>query len=55
MLYYQDGGSEKDVRDITGIPVRSGHHLNRPYLDRHADALGVEEEWRSILLKLGLT
>ena len=53
LLYYQDGGSEKLVRDITGILVRSSDLVDREYLDRTADELGVGEEWRSILAKLG--
>lgn len=52
LLYYREGGSEKHVRDITGILSRSGDLIDREYLDRFAAELGVEEEWRSILDKL---
>lgn len=54
LLYYSEGGSEKHVRDISGILQRSGELVDRTYLDRHANDLGVMQEWRSILDKLGL-
>lgn len=52
LIYYQDGGSEKHVRDITGILVCSRDAIDRDYLDHHAKQLGVDEEWQSILAKL---
>ncbi|MEM6331401.1 MAG: hypothetical protein AAF790_14300, partial [Planctomycetota bacterium] len=54
LLYYRDGGSEKHIRDITGVLTTGAVELDRAYLDHHARGLGVEEEWRSILTKLGL-
>ncbi|TWT86331.1 hypothetical protein Mal64_38720 [Pseudobythopirellula maris] len=53
LIYYREGGSEKHVRDITGILVTGAVEIDRQYLDRFAEQLGVEEEWRSILQKLG--
>jgi hypothetical protein len=52
LLYYQDGGSEKHIRDITGIMTRSRESIDRNYLDQTAVELGVDEEWQSILKKL---
>lgn len=54
LLYYQDGGSEKHLRDITGILLRSGEQIDHAYLRDSAREIGVTEEWHSILLKLGL-
>lgn len=54
LIYYQDGGSEKHVRDITGILRTEVAPLDRQYLDRFAVELGVAEEWRSILDHLGI-
>ncbi|MEO1496820.1 MAG: hypothetical protein AAFV43_06680 [Planctomycetota bacterium] len=53
LLYYRDGGSDKHVRDITGVLATDVVKVDREYLDRTADELGVGEEWRSILAKLG--
>ena len=40
MEYYRDGGSEKHLRDITGILKVSGAGLDRGYVDRWAKAKG---------------
>lgn len=53
LLYYQDGGSEKHLRDITGMLLRMPTEVDRDYLNRFATELGVLEEWHSILRKLG--
>lgn len=55
LIYYKDGGSEKHVRDITGILTAGAVDIDRDYLAHHAKELGVEEEWRSILEKLNLS
>src|SRR5690606_24706532 len=34
LIYYNEGGSEKHLRDITGIICVSGELLDREYLDR---------------------
>lgn len=54
LLYYQEGGSEKHVRDITGILKISRAIIDREYLDRSAEELGVGSEWRSVLDKMGI-
>jgi hypothetical protein len=46
---YRDGGSEKHLRDITGVLRISGAHLNRAYIDQWADQLEVSEIWQEIL------
>lgn len=48
LIYYQDGHSEKHVRDIRGIIKVSGSDLDLAYLDRCAVQLGVSEIWASI-------
>lgn len=53
LLYYREGGSEKHVRDITGILSTGVVAIDRDYVDRCASELGVEEEWRSILDHFG--
>lgn len=52
LLYYREGGSEKHLRDITGILLTNVVALDRAYLDHHARELGVDGEWASILRRL---
>lgn len=49
LRYYQEGGSEKHVRDIGGILRVSGAKIDRPYVERWAAELGVSEVWRAIV------
>ncbi len=49
LVYYKEGGSEKHVRDITGILTAEAVVVDREYLDKMARQLGVDEEWKSIL------
>lgn len=53
LLYFQEGGSEKHVRDITGILTTEAVELDTDYLERWCKQLGVLGEWDSILAKLG--
>lgn len=53
MLYYQEGGSEKHLRDITGILKVSGDQVDRAYVARWAAELGVMDIWQAILKRLG--
>lgn len=52
LVYYREGGSDKHLRDITGILLTNAVVIDRVYIDSQAAALGVDEEWRSILNKL---
>ncbi|MEM1304227.1 MAG: hypothetical protein AAGG46_04990 [Planctomycetota bacterium] len=52
LLYYREGGSEKHLRDITGILRRSGEIVNEGYITQHAKELGLTDEWQSIVDKL---
>lgn len=53
LLYYQDGGSEKHLRDIAGIWKRSGDSIDRSYLEQTIEELGLQEAWCVMLEKLG--
>lgn len=52
MEYYKEGGSEKHLRDITGILRVSGVDVDRPYIASWAERLGVREIWEAILRRL---
>lgn len=52
MLYYREGGSEKHLRDITGILKISGDQVDQQDVKKWADELGVSEIWEAILARL---
>jgi hypothetical protein len=49
MEYYRDGGSEKHLRDITGVLKISGDSLDREYIAHWASELGLVSIWQAIL------
>lgn len=51
MVYFQEGGSDKHLRDIAGVLKLQGDRLDRDYIDKWAQLLGVEAVWRSIVAK----
>ena len=53
MNYYREGGSEKHLRDITGILTIRGEKIDRTYVAEWAETLGVSEIWQAILRRLG--
>lgn len=52
MRYYNEGQSDKHLRDITGMIRTLGDGLDYPFLDRCADELGVEHIWKAIQERL---
>lgn len=54
MEYYKEGASEKHLRDIAGVLKFGGSSLDRAYIERWADRLGLRQIWDSILAKSGL-
>jgi hypothetical protein len=52
MVYYREGGSEKHLRDITGILRICGETLDREYVVDFAKQLGLTEIWEAILHRL---
>ncbi len=51
MLYYREGGSEKHLRDITGMLKVSGAGVDREYVSKWATALGVDDVWQAVLAR----
>lgn len=49
LLYYREGGSEKHLRDITGILAVSSQGLDRRYILHWARKLDVEDLWRTVV------
>jgi hypothetical protein len=52
LLYYREGGSEKHLRDITGILKISGDVVDREYVTRFANQLGLTDLWQAVLARL---
>lgn len=48
MEYYREGGSEKHLRDITGILKISPEEIDMNYISDWAKRLGVTEIWEAI-------
>ena len=53
MAYYREGGSEKHLRDVTGILNVSGDDVDTEYLRRWAEQLGLMEIWQAVLRRSG--
>jgi hypothetical protein len=52
LLYYQEGGSEKHLRDIAGVLKTSGSAVDLAYIERWARELGVVHEWRAVITRV---
>lgn len=52
MEYFREGGSDKHLRDITGVLKTSGADIDKEYIERWAAALGLLEIWQAIVQKL---
>ncbi len=52
MEYYREGGSEKHLRDITGILKISSDLVDREYISNWAKRLGLSEIWEAVLQRL---
>ncbi len=52
MSFYQEGGSDKHLRDITGILRITGNKVDREYILEWAQHLGLNEVWQMILERL---
>ena len=48
LLYYQEGGSEKHLRDITGMLKVSANKIDHEYLAQWVKQLGLDAEWAAV-------
>lgn len=53
MEYYREGGSEKHLRDITGMLITSAGEIDHGYIEQWVEKLGLVEIWRAIQARLG--
>ena len=52
LWYYQDGGSDKHLRDIAAMLQISGTEIDRNYIEEWAAQLGLVEPWRAVIERL---
>lgn len=52
MEFYREGGSDKHLRDITGILKISGDEIDEAYIVEWADRLGLRPIWDTIKERL---
>jgi hypothetical protein len=52
MLYYQEGGSEKHLRDIAGMMKMSGARIDQTYIQKWAQDLELMEIWNAVIARL---
>ncbi len=52
MEYYREGGSEKHLRDITGILKISGDVVDKNYISEWANRLGLTDIWDAVQKRL---
>jgi len=55
LLYFHEGRSEKHIRDIAGIMDLSADRIDREYLQRWIEELGISDEWQIVAERLGKT
>ena len=49
LWYYDEGGSEKHLRDIAAMLQTSGEMIDMKYVDQWAEQLGFAKHWRMIV------
>ena len=54
ILFYREGGSEKHLRDISGILKIQRDRIDRAYIAKWATELNVSDVWEAILRRVGL-
>jgi predicted nucleotidyltransferase len=52
LWYYEDGGSDKHLRDIAGILQVSGDQVDRDYVEHWAEQLGLLRAWQAAVRRL---
>ena len=48
LLYFQEGGYDKHLRDVAGVILIQGEKIDQAYLDEWAEKLGVADELRLV-------
>lgn len=52
LRFFQEGGSDKHLRDCASILLIQDQKIDRPYLNHWAERLGVAAEWQLVCQRL---
>ena len=52
MRYYQEGGSDKHLRDCAGVLAVQGNRVDRDYIGKWSEYFGLIEIWQAILKRV---
>ena len=52
MRYYQEGGSDKHLRDSAGVLVVQGDRIDRSYIEHWVQHFGLTAIWNAILKRI---
>jgi hypothetical protein len=52
LAYFQEGGSEKHLRDIAGVLRVQGDKVDRTYIADWARRLGLSAQWQELLTRI---
>lgn len=52
LRYYKEGGSEKHLRDCTGVLVVQGERIDRDYINHWSNCFGLTDAWQQILKRI---
>ena len=52
LRYFQEGGSDKHLRDVASILLIQDKHIDREYIEQWARKLSVEQEWQVVIQRI---
>lgn len=52
LWYYDEGGSEKHLRDVAAMLQASAEAIDRGYIEHWSQALGLTDAWRAVISRL---
>jgi hypothetical protein len=53
LIYFEEGGSDKHLRDIAGIFAAGTQAIDRQYIERWVQSLNLANAWNAVLGRLG--
>ena len=52
LIYFDEGGSDKHLRDITGIFAAGTQDIDRTYIERWVESLDLKRAWQAVLERI---
>ena len=53
LLFFEEGGSDKHLRDIASMFQTSGTEIDRAYIERWVRSMKIDNAWNAVLERLG--